>query len=142
MKKLRVASLFLIGGFAAALFAACLSVYLGQKLVSGVPDETLKILFSVELIAGCLWLIFAFARVRMREKGRKKALEENDISWREFGVALEHSPDFGVLAQAYGVPCGVLDSDAEIDNALDTMLKHDGPYILCCRIDPDARTGD
>ena len=59
-----------------------------------------------------------------------------------FGVALEHSPDFGVLAQAYGVPCGVLDSDAEIDNALDTMLKHDGPYILCCRIDPDARTGD
>ena len=88
---------------AAALFAACLSVHLGQRLVRGVSDATLKILFSVELIAGCLWLIFAFARVRMREKGRKKALEENDISWREFGVALEHPSIFGFLffAAAY-----------------------------------------
>ena len=59
-----------------------------------------------------------------------------------FGVALDHSPDFRVLAEAYGVPCRILDSDADIDSALDEMLSHEGPYILCCRIDPDARTGD
>ena len=59
-----------------------------------------------------------------------------------FGVALDHSPDFRTLAEAYGVSCGMLDSDSDIDSALDAMLKYNGPYILCCRIDPDARTGD
>ena len=59
-----------------------------------------------------------------------------------FGVALDHSPDFLKLAEAYGISGGVLDSDGEIDRALEKMLSHDGPYILCCRIDPDAKTGD
>ena len=59
-----------------------------------------------------------------------------------FGVALDHSPDFLKLAEAYGISGGVLDSDGEIDCALEKMLSHDGPYILCCRIDPDAKTGD
>ena len=59
-----------------------------------------------------------------------------------FGVALDHSPDFVKLAEAYGIPCGTLGEDADIDGALDQMLASDGPYLLCCRIDPDARTGD
>ena len=32
-----------------------------------------------------------------------------------FGVALDHSPDFQKLAEAYGVPCGVLTEDGDID---------------------------
>ena len=59
-----------------------------------------------------------------------------------FGVALDHSPDFMKLAEAYGVDCGVLSEDSRIDEALDAMLAADGPYILCCTIDPEARTGD
>lgn len=59
-----------------------------------------------------------------------------------FGVALDHSPDFGKLAEAYGIPCGSVSEDAEIDSALDAMLSSDGPYLLCCRVDPDAKTGD
>ena len=59
-----------------------------------------------------------------------------------FGVALDHSPDFTKLAEAYGVACGVLSEDKDIDSALDAMLAFEGPYILVCRVDPDARTGD
>ncbi len=59
-----------------------------------------------------------------------------------FGVALDHSPDFAKLADAYGIPCGALCQDADIDAALEEMLRHEGPYLLCCRIDPDAKTGD
>ena len=59
-----------------------------------------------------------------------------------FGVALDHSPDFTKLAEAYGVAWGVLSEDKDIDSALDAMLAFEGPYILVCRVDPDARTGD
>ena len=59
-----------------------------------------------------------------------------------FGVALDHSPDFQKLAEAYGVPCGVLTEDGDIDQALDAMLGQEGPYLLCCQVDPDAKTGD
>ena len=59
-----------------------------------------------------------------------------------FGVALDHSPDFELLARAYGVAYGSLSEDGDIDEALDRMLRHEGPYLLCCRVDPDAKTGD
>ena len=59
-----------------------------------------------------------------------------------FGVALDHSPDFQKLAEAYGVPCGVLTEDGDIDQALDAMLGQEGLYLLCCQVDPDAKTGD
>jgi acetolactate synthase-1/2/3 large subunit len=59
-----------------------------------------------------------------------------------FGVALEHSPDFGTLADAYGIPHGVLSSDDEIEAKLQEMLAAEGPYLMICNIDPDAKTGD
>ena len=59
-----------------------------------------------------------------------------------FGVALDHSPDFAKLAEAYGVPYGSVSEDHDIDNALDRMLESTGPYLLCCQINPDAKTSD
>jgi acetolactate synthase-1/2/3 large subunit len=59
-----------------------------------------------------------------------------------FGVALDHSPDFTLLAQAYGIACGSVSEDGDIDAALEKMLRHDGPYLLRCHVDPDAKTGD
>ncbi len=59
-----------------------------------------------------------------------------------FGVALDHSPDFGALAEAYGIPYGVITSDAEIEEKISTMLSVGGPYLMVCRVDPDAKTGD
>lgn len=59
-----------------------------------------------------------------------------------FGVALDHSPDFVELAKAYGIPAGEIVSDEEIQDKLKDMLSRNGPYLMVCRIDPDARTGD
>lgn len=59
-----------------------------------------------------------------------------------FGVALDHSPDFALLAQAYGIDCMSLDEDSNIDATLTAFLAHKGPCLLVCRVDPDARTGD
>lgn len=59
-----------------------------------------------------------------------------------FGVALEHSPDFSMLAGAYGIGYGTVSEDKDIPAALSEMLETKGPYLLCCRVDPDAKTGD
>lgn len=59
-----------------------------------------------------------------------------------FGVTLEHSPDFGVLADAYGIAHGEICSDDEIEEKLREMLRKEGPYLMVCRVDPDAKTGD
>ena len=59
-----------------------------------------------------------------------------------FGVALDHSPDFGKLADAYGIPHGEIREDDEIEEKLRAMLASDGPYLMVCHVDPDAKTGD
>ena len=59
-----------------------------------------------------------------------------------FGVALEHSPDFGKLAEAYGIPHGESREDDEMEEKLKAMLAAPGPYIMVCHVDPDAKTGD
>ncbi len=59
-----------------------------------------------------------------------------------FGVALEHSPDFRLLAEAYGIACGEIREDDEIEEKLEEMLAAEGPYIMVCHISPDARTDD
>ena len=59
-----------------------------------------------------------------------------------FGVALESSPQFEKLAEAYGIPWGRIDSDDEITHKLEEMLAREGPYLMICNIDPDAKTGD
>ncbi len=59
-----------------------------------------------------------------------------------FGVALDGSPNFARLAAAYGIPSRLLDSEAEIDSALDELLNEPGPRLLICATDPAAHTND
>lgn len=59
-----------------------------------------------------------------------------------FGVNLDHSPDFAVLADAYGIAHGEITEDAEIEEKLSEMLQYEGAYLMICRVDPDAKTGD
>lgn len=59
-----------------------------------------------------------------------------------FGVNLTGAPDFEKLAEAYGIAHGRVEEDGEIDGAIEAMLACDGPYILCCSVDPDTTTGD
>ena len=59
-----------------------------------------------------------------------------------FGVDLDHSPDFAKLAEAYGIPSGRVTCNEDIPAAIETMLRTPGPYLLCCIVDPEIRTGD
>ena len=59
-----------------------------------------------------------------------------------FGVALDHSPDFGRLAEAYGIAWGTIENDNEIEGKLTEMLASEGPYLMIAKISPDARTSD
>jgi acetolactate synthase I/II/III large subunit len=40
------------------------------------------------------------------------------------------SPDFLILAKAYGIEASRVTKSNELENAVETMLKHDGPYLL------------
>ncbi len=57
-----------------------------------------------------------------------------------FGVRLDGSPDYELVAKAYGVGYGVVDSDAGVPAAIDAMLAHDGGYLLVCATDPNEST--
>lgn len=59
-----------------------------------------------------------------------------------FGVALEHSPDFGRLAEAYGIAWGTIENDDEIQDKLSQMLSAEGPYLMIAKISSNAKTGD
>ena len=59
-----------------------------------------------------------------------------------FGVALDHSPDFRLLAEAYGVDYLSIEHDGEAEEKLAAALAAEGPCLVVCRVDPDARTGD
>ena len=59
-----------------------------------------------------------------------------------FGVALDNSPDFGRLAEAYGIPWDTIENDDEIEEKLSRMLSLEGPCLMIAKISPDARTGD
>lgn len=59
-----------------------------------------------------------------------------------FGVQLTCAPDFEILADAYGIAHSRVNHDDEIDQAIETMLQHEGPYILCCSVDSDTTTSD
>ena len=40
------------------------------------------------------------------------------------------NPDFVKIADGYGIPAQRVETRAELDLALKTMLEHDGPYLL------------
>ena len=60
--------------------------------------------------------------------------------YKNFAVALPDNPDFGKLADAYGIPSKRISADEEMAAAIDEMLSTKGPYILECTISKDEGT--
>ena len=79
--------------------------------------------------------------MRNRVLGMVRQLQ-GDYPQGPFGVDLDGSPDFGALADAYGIPHAVLNDPADIDAAVEAMLDTPGPYLLICGVDPSLTTGD
>ena len=59
-----------------------------------------------------------------------------------FGVTLEGSPDFAVIAQAYGIPSITVEDEDQVEGALDRFLAEKGSCLLIARVDPAATTND
>ena len=59
-----------------------------------------------------------------------------------FGVDLEGSPDFAIIASAYGVPSMVADDEDRLDEVLDRFLATPGCCLLICEVHPDVKTTD
>lgn len=51
------------------------------------------------------------------------------------------NPDYGAVAEDFGMPGRRIDEDEEIDDAVDWFLGADGPALLGARIDPWLDTG-
>lgn len=52
------------------------------------------------------------------------------------------NPDFGAVAEDFGMPGRSIDEDDEIEEAVDWFLDVEGPALLEARIDPWLDTGD
>ncbi len=59
-----------------------------------------------------------------------------------FGVALDGSPDFATIAQAYGLPCLTVSDEDALDDTLAQFLGRKGAALLICEVHPDVGTND
>lgn len=57
-------------------------------------------------------------------------------------VYLDGSPDFNMLAKAYGIENGYVKENSKVKDAIDKMLKYDGSYLLVVEVSPFEPTGD
>ena len=48
------------------------------------------------------------------------------------------TPDFPLLAKAFGIESSMVSERHALDGALDTMLTHKGPYLLEVKIEKEA----
>ncbi len=60
--------------------------------------------------------------------------------YNRYAVTLDGSPDFCMLAKAYGIKCGRADTNDEVEEAFKTMLSSEGAYLLELTVDPEERT--
>ena len=60
-------------------------------------ERHMRTVLFLETAFGVLFLSFTSAQIRMREKRRRKAIQENDITWAEMPAVLEKPSVFGIL---------------------------------------------
>lgn len=57
-------------------------------------------------------------------------------------VNIEASPDFAMLAKAYGIESGTVTENSDVSEAIDKMLSDDKSYLLIVNVSPFEPTGD
>ncbi len=68
--------------------------------------------------------------------GMVRELQDKNYGGRHSGVDLYGSPDFNLLAQAYGIPHCRISDMSEVAGAIDKMLSTDGPFLMECIVNP------
>lgn len=72
--------------------------------------------------------------------GMVHEMQKQKFCGRYSQVYMEHNPDFGLLAAAYGLKYQQISADSDIDSALHQMFADDSPYFLECCINPEEST--
>ena len=64
--------------------------------------------------------------------------EHQAVAWDNnlTAVFLDGSPDFAKLAEAYNIPSARIHLDDQVEIAVDSMLRTDGPFLLEVIVDP------
>lgn len=57
-------------------------------------------------------------------------------------VTIENTPDFELLAKAYGFKSSTITENSDIEKAIDTMMETDESYLLIVNVNPFEPTGD
>ncbi|MEG1426984.1 MAG: biosynthetic-type acetolactate synthase large subunit [Oscillospiraceae bacterium] len=70
--------------------------------------------------------------------GMVRELQDQCYGGRHMGTHLGGNPDFVRLAEAYGIPARRVTGNDEALVAAKDMLRHKGPYLLVCKVDPDT----
>ncbi len=71
--------------------------------------------------------------------GMVRELQENSFG-QPFGIELAESPDFQLIAKAYGIHARRTESQAEFEEALGECLSRRGPNLIECIVDPKTST--
>ena len=69
--------------------------------------------------------------------GMVRELQDKLYDGRYSGVMLDGSPDFVMLAKAYGIESERIEDDSDVISAIDRMLSSSKPYVLVCRVAED-----
>ncbi len=69
--------------------------------------------------------------------GMVRELQDKLYGGRHSATKLDGSPDFMLLAKAYGIPSLSIREDGQVEEAIGTMLSTDGPFLLQCIVHPD-----
>lgn len=75
--------------------------------------------------------------MRNNRLGMVREIQQDDYSGNISNVYLDGSPDFIKIAGAYGISAHEISSNLQIESAVQTMLRHDGSYLLVCNVSPE-----
>ena len=74
--------------------------------------------------------------------GMVRELQDKRYEGRRYAVNIERTPDTVKLANAYGIEALRVESDDEVEPAIEKMLADRKPYVLECVIDIERNSGD
>lgn len=72
--------------------------------------------------------------MRNNRLGMVRELQTNGYGDRQIAVALDGSPDFVALAQAYGIEADRVTTMAEAEEKIDKLVNSGKPYLLECNV--------
>ena len=72
--------------------------------------------------------------------GMIKEIQQNEYCGQDFAVDLSGSPDFSLIAAAYGIEYACVNSMQAAGKAIKAMLKDDACFLLECSVNPAEST--